>query len=121
MLQQDLNVHLLLPKFAEFLSTVETCAPQPIAESARDLNAQGTERWQDLLTSFWQNCAGFSSPVPDTPKSFWRGFFCSLKQSTWPITMVTFPARRLWRSAPFAPENLSWVYCDPKAMGRSDL
>src|SRR5229473_2629155 len=53
--QQDLNVNAMLPKFAEFLSTVERCAPQLMAQSARDLNAQGTERWQDLLTSFWRN------------------------------------------------------------------
>lgn len=30
------NVRLSLAKFTDFLSTVETCAPQPIAESARD-------------------------------------------------------------------------------------
>jgi len=57
--QQDLDVHRLLPKFAEFLSTVETCAPQLTAESARDLFAQGTERWLDLLTSFWRTAPDF--------------------------------------------------------------
>ena len=57
--QQDLDVHRLLPKFAEFLSTVETCAPQLTAESARDLFAQGTERWLDLLTSFWRAARDF--------------------------------------------------------------
>jgi FdhE protein len=67
LLQQDLNVHLLLAKFTEFLSTVETCAPQPIAQSARDLIAQGTERWQDLLTSFWHNAPDFE-PSPEQPE-----------------------------------------------------
>ena len=59
LLQQDLHFHLLLPKFGEFLSTVETCAPQLMAESARDLSAQGTERWQDLLYSFWRTASDF--------------------------------------------------------------
>ena len=59
LLPQDLNVHLLLARFTEFLSTVETCGPQPIAQSARDLNTQGTERWQDLLSSFWRTASDF--------------------------------------------------------------
>src|SRR5438876_8378477 len=59
--QLDLNVHPLLPKFAEFLSTVERCAPQLMAQSARDLNAQGSERWQDLLISFWRSAPDFQS------------------------------------------------------------
>lgn len=58
-LQQDLRVNLLLPHFAEFLSTVETCAPQPIADSARDLRAQGPSRWEDLLMSFWRAASDF--------------------------------------------------------------
>jgi FdhE protein len=66
-LQQDLNVDVLLGKFAEFLSTVETCAPKPIAESARDLNAQGSERWQDLLHSFWRAAPDFQ-PIPGQPE-----------------------------------------------------
>jgi len=67
LLQQDLNIHLLLPKFGEFLSTVETYAPQLVAESARDLNAQGTERWQDLLSSFWRSAPDFE-PSPEQPE-----------------------------------------------------
>ena len=61
LLEQDLNVHRLLPKFAEFLSSVEKCAPQLMAQSARDLNAQGTDRWQDLLISFWRTASDFQS------------------------------------------------------------
>ncbi len=67
LLPRDLNVHLLLPRFGEFLSTVETCAPQPIAHSARDLSAQGTERWQDLLSSFWRT-APDCQPSPEHPE-----------------------------------------------------
>jgi len=61
------NVRLMLAKFTGFLSTVATCAPQLIAESARDLNVQGTERWQDLLTSFWQTASDFQ-PSPGQPE-----------------------------------------------------
>ena len=64
---KDLNVPLLLPKFAEFLSTVESCGPQPIAESARYLTAQGPGRWQDLLTSFWRTASDFQ-PNPEQPE-----------------------------------------------------
>jgi len=61
LLQQNLCVNLLLPKFAEFVSVVEKYAPQPIAESARDLNAQGPSRWEDLLASFWRTAPDFES------------------------------------------------------------
>jgi FdhE protein len=65
--REHLNVHLLLPKFAEFLSNVESCAPPPIAQSARDLYAQGVGRWQDSLSSFWRTASDFqpSTGQPD--------------------------------------------------------
>jgi FdhE protein len=74
LLQQDLNVHRLLAKFTEFLSTVETCAPKPMAESARDLNAQGSERWQDLLNSFWRTAPDFQ-PSPAQPEVYLAWIF----------------------------------------------
>jgi FdhE protein len=73
-LQQDLDVCPLLAKFTEFLSTVETCAPPPIAESARDLNGQGAERWQDLLTSFWRTASDFQ-PSPGQPEELLAWIF----------------------------------------------
>jgi FdhE protein len=68
------NIRLLLAKFTEFLSTVETCAPQTIAESARDLNSQGTERRQDLLTSFWRTASDFQ-PSPEQPEGLLAWIF----------------------------------------------
>lgn len=67
LLQQHVNVNLLLAEFAEFLSTVETCAPEPVAASARGLSAQGGGRWEDLLTSFWRTASDFepSSGEPE--------------------------------------------------------
>jgi FdhE protein len=64
--RENLNVNLLLPKFGEFLSSVETCAPQPIAQAARDLYAQGAGQWQDSLSSFWRNASDFQ-PSPGQP------------------------------------------------------
>jgi FdhE protein len=58
-LRKDLNLHLLLPKFGEFLSLAEAIAPPQIGQSASDLNAQGAGRWQDLLTSFWRTVPDF--------------------------------------------------------------
>src|SRR5579864_3006680 len=59
LLQQHTKVDLLLPRFAEFLSAVETCAPEPVAAAARELSAQGRGRWEDLLTSFWRAASDF--------------------------------------------------------------
>jgi FdhE protein len=63
LLPADLDLALLLPKLSEFLSAVEAVAPQPIAQSAADLNAQGDGRWQDLLTAYWQTAPDFQ-PTP---------------------------------------------------------
>lgn len=52
-LRDELDLFLLLPKFREFLSRVETIAPAPIAQAAAELSAQGAGRWQDLLTTYW--------------------------------------------------------------------
>ncbi len=67
LLQHGLNVHRLLPKFAEFLSAVEKCAPRLMADSARDLSAQEPARWGELLDSFWRTAADFEpgSGQPD--------------------------------------------------------
>ena len=56
LLQQDLHFHLLLPKFGEFLSTVETCAPQLMAEFERPRD-RPMARFAHFLLA---NCVGFS-------------------------------------------------------------
>lgn len=58
-LDTDLNLHVLLPKFPEFLSYIESVAPQPIARCACDLKAQGAGRWRELLTSYWRAASDF--------------------------------------------------------------
>jgi FdhE protein len=53
------DLHLLVPRFGEFLAAVEQAAPQPLAHSAAALAVQGSSRWQDLLTSHWQIASSF--------------------------------------------------------------
>jgi FdhE protein len=60
---EDLNLHLLLPKFPEFLCFAATIAPHPIAQSARHLSPQRAGQWQDLLTSYWRTAPDFQ-PTP---------------------------------------------------------
>jgi FdhE protein len=57
--REDLNLELLLPKFPEFLANVETVAPPPVAQFARDLKTQGPGRWRDCLTSYWGTAQDF--------------------------------------------------------------
>lgn len=52
-LRQELDLFLLLPRFAPFLSLVEQHAPAALAESARSLRNNGTAAWQSALTGFW--------------------------------------------------------------------
>jgi len=49
------NLPLLLVKFPEFLSQIETFATQPFVEAARRLRADGERRWREGLGSTWQN------------------------------------------------------------------
>jgi FdhE protein len=76
--QQELYAHSEGPsdgaRFAGFLATVEQCAPRSLAQSARDLQAQGDGRWQDLLTSFWQTASDFQ-PTPEQPEGLLAWMF----------------------------------------------
>jgi len=66
LLSSELNFELLLPRFPQFLSDIESAAPARIAESARDLKPQTPERWKDLLTSHWQSASHFEPASGDT-------------------------------------------------------
>lgn len=56
-LRKEFDPFLLLPLFPSFLSQIEDHAPAPLAQAARDLRARDAQRWQQLLTEFWQNRA----------------------------------------------------------------
>lgn len=53
-LRQELDLFVLLPRFAAFLSVIEQNAPAPLVESARALRAEAGSHWQELLTEFWR-------------------------------------------------------------------
>src|ERR1700756_2553261 len=54
MLRQELDLFILLPRFAAFLSVVEKHGPAPLAQDAASLRASGGARWQQVLTEYWQ-------------------------------------------------------------------
>jgi len=58
-LPEHLNLPLLLPRFSEFLATVEKVAPPPLAQPAARLKAQGSNQWEALLESHWQSAPSF--------------------------------------------------------------
>ena len=65
LLDPDLNLDPVLPKFGEFLSRILAIAPGPILTSANDLQSQGRARWRDLLTSSWRSSPDFQPPAGD--------------------------------------------------------
>jgi FdhE protein len=50
----DLDFIFLLPRFRALLSLVEGSGPAPLSSSASGLRTHGAQRWQDVLTAFWQ-------------------------------------------------------------------
>lgn len=59
-LRVELDLFVLLPRFAPFLSVLEENAPRPLAQSAAELRARNSSGWQKLLTEYWR-------AVPDSP------------------------------------------------------
>jgi len=53
-LRQELDLFVLLPKFAPFLSVVEEHAPEALSAAAQSLRTNNTSVWQNTLTGFWQ-------------------------------------------------------------------
>jgi FdhE protein len=59
-LRHELDLFLLLPRFAPFLAVVEQHAPAALAQSAAGMRAQGATHSQEALTEFW-------NAIPDAP------------------------------------------------------
>src|SRR5262245_56812689 len=53
-LRDELDLFVLLPRFAPFLSIVEQYAPAPLAQSAAHLRTSGGCRWQEVLVELWR-------------------------------------------------------------------
>ncbi len=52
-LRAELDYPFLIERFPHFLSFLESTAPRPIAEAARQLSSQPVSAWADYLTHFW--------------------------------------------------------------------
>ena len=52
-LRQELKIEGLLPHFQDFLKLVAADAPVTLAESARQLSAQPSEAWANILQDYW--------------------------------------------------------------------
>ena len=65
LLDTDLNLDPVLPKFGEFLSRIQAIAPGPIRTSAGNLQSQDALGWRDLLAASWSSSPDFQPPIGD--------------------------------------------------------
>ena len=70
-LRQELDLFILLPRFAAFLSVVEKNAPVPLAQTATALRAMGGTCWQEVLTNYWQADAQSADMDPSQTLLAW--------------------------------------------------
>jgi len=56
-LREPLDLTVLLPRFAEFLSLIEQFAPAPLSEAAQQVRKAGRPEWQRVLEDFWSGAA----------------------------------------------------------------
>jgi FdhE protein len=54
-LREELDLFLLLPRFAAFLSLLQQAAPAPLAQAAAGLAQQGAAGWQRTIEGFWHD------------------------------------------------------------------
>ncbi len=52
-LRDELDLFLLLPRFAGFLSTIHRIAPAPLSQAADRLRSGGPAQWQRVIEDFW--------------------------------------------------------------------
>lgn len=59
LLLDEPDLPLLLPKSSEFLSSIASVAPKPIAQTADVLRTQVDGRWKNLVCSCWKSVSDF--------------------------------------------------------------
>jgi hypothetical protein len=52
-LRDELDLFLLLPHFARYLSVIQQIAPPPVRQAAAGLAQAGPAGWQRAIESFW--------------------------------------------------------------------
>jgi FdhE protein len=64
-LRDELDLFILLPRFASFLSVIGENAPALLSHSADELRARDAKHWQEILTESWKS--GFDREGHMTP------------------------------------------------------
>src|SRR5437660_10226539 len=62
-LRDELDLTVLLPHFRGYLSVVESHAPHPLAESARQFALLPPEPWISSRAAYWQHAGRYDQQV----------------------------------------------------------
>jgi FdhE protein len=62
-LRDDLDLDLLLPGFAPYLTFIQDAAPIPLGQAAAGLSAEGETRWREVLGTLWRTGDGALTPT----------------------------------------------------------
>jgi formate dehydrogenase maturation protein FdhE len=65
-LRDELDLFLLLPKFPEFLATIQQIAPVPLAQASGALVQKGPAAWQHAIEYFWHGEPELAGGADDT-------------------------------------------------------
>jgi hypothetical protein len=65
-LRDELDLFLLLPKFPEFLATIQQIAPVPLAQASGVLVQKGPAAWQHAIEHFWHGEPELAGGADDT-------------------------------------------------------
>jgi formate dehydrogenase maturation protein FdhE len=65
-LRDELDLFLLLPKFPEFLATIQQIAPVPLAQASGALVQKGPAAWQHAIEHFWHGEPELAGGADDT-------------------------------------------------------
>lgn len=88
-LRDGLELPLLLPRFAPYLSLIADIAPSPLAQAASELSA-GKERWGAVLEKFWRSEA-LTAAEALIAWTFLQPYAEHLADHTEPVTIQTAP------------------------------
>ena len=87
-LRQELDLFVLLPRFAAFLAIIEKNAPAPLAGAAGSLRASGGVLWQEILDGLLAAKRPSSTPcqirlrrMASLRSTRWRGRFFNLTRN----------------------------------------
>jgi FdhE protein len=90
-LRGGLELSILLPRFAPFLSLIEDVAPPPLAQSAAELSS-GRDRWGEVLEDFWQGAAALTPAESLIAWTFLQPYAEHLADHTEPAETQAAPA-----------------------------